>query len=122
MDCPEVVTGRVEIPGEDYERIQRAADRGVNRWRLDPVQTARVVGSTHLGLRPDDTYEFVEQYIDAGSGLQQAVVRVQHGPCSYLVELYQPERQGPSGIWVVQTVTPIESAPSTYPTPFVQRW
>ncbi|MCL6636491.1 MAG: hypothetical protein K6T26_00970 [Alicyclobacillus sp.] len=105
MPCPEVVTGRVEILGEDYQRIQQAVDAGQNLWRLSPVRTAQVVGSRHLGLRPDDAYTFVEQYRDAGSGLMHAVVRVQHRGCTYLVELYQPERQGPRGIWVVESVT-----------------
>jgi hypothetical protein len=105
MPCPEVVTGFVEIPGEDYHRIQLAADRGQNLWRLSPVRTAQVVGTEHLGLRQDDSYTFVEQYFDPGSGLQHAVVRVRHRNCTYLVELYQPERQGPRGIWVVQQVT-----------------
>ncbi|WP_029423086.1 hypothetical protein [Alicyclobacillus macrosporangiidus] len=105
MPCPEVVTGRVEIPGEDYDRIQRAADAGQNLWRLSPVRTAQVVGTSHLGLRPQDVYTFVEQYRDAGDGLMHAVVRVRHRDCVYLVELYQPQRQGPRGIWVVQEVT-----------------
>jgi hypothetical protein len=103
--CPEVKTGSVEIPGEDYDAIQRSVDRGQNLWRLSPVRTAQVVGTQHLGLRMNDVYTFVEQYYDPGSGLQTAVVRVQHNTCTFLVELYQPERQGARGIWVVQSVT-----------------
>ncbi|MBX6352780.1 MAG: hypothetical protein IRZ10_05540 [Thermoflavifilum sp.] len=105
MSCPEVRTGRVVIPGEDYRRIQEAVDRGQNLWRLSPVRTAQVVGTTHLGLRPTDSYTLVEQYRDAGDGLMHAVVRVRHRHCVFLVELYQPERQGPRGIWVVESVT-----------------
>lgn len=105
--CPEVQIGRVEIQGEDYQKIQQAADQGRNLWRLSPVRTAQIVGSEHLGLRPNDPYTFVEQYREAGSGLMHAVVRVQHGPCTFLVELYQPEAQGAKGIWVAQTVTPV---------------
>src|SRR5579875_3914891 len=100
MACPEVVTGRVAIPGENYARIQSSVDAGRHLWRLSPVRTAQVVGTRHLGLRNTDSYTFVEQYLDPGSGLQNAVVRVRHGSCEYLVQLYQPERQGPSGIWV----------------------
>ncbi|GMA49631.1 hypothetical protein GCM10025857_09880 [Alicyclobacillus contaminans] len=105
MPCPEVSTGFVELPGENYERIQAEADAGRNLWRLSPVRTAQEVGSRNLGLRPDDVYTFVEQYYDPGSGLQNAVVRVKHRNCTYLVHLYQPERQGQRGIWVVQDVT-----------------
>ncbi|MCL6445440.1 MAG: hypothetical protein K6T83_18615 [Alicyclobacillus sp.] len=105
MACPEVSTGYVELPNEDYSRIQAAVDRGQCLWRLSPVRTAQVVGSEALGLRPTDSYTLVEQYIDRGSGLPHAVVRVQHRNCTFLVELYQPERRGPRGIWVVQSVT-----------------
>jgi hypothetical protein len=105
MACPEVVTGRVEIPDEDYGRIQAGVDAGQNPWRKSPVRTAQVIGTKHLGLRSTDSYTFVEQYRDRGSGLQQAVVRVKHKQCYYLVELYQPIKQGPQGIWIVQEVT-----------------
>lgn len=107
MHCPEVVTGRVEIPNENYERIQAAADRGKNLWRLSPVRTAQEVGTVHLGLRPNDVYTFVQQYVDTGSGLNHAVVRVTHKSCTYLVELYQPIRRGPKGIWIVTEVTEV---------------
>ncbi|WDL98238.1 hypothetical protein [Alicyclobacillus sp. ALC3] len=105
MPCPEVQTGRVEIPGEDYAHIQSSVDRGKHLWRLSPVRTAQVVGSRNLGLGKSDSYTFVEQFKEAGSGLQHAVVRVRHRTCSYLVELYQPETQGPRGIWVAMSVT-----------------
>lgn len=104
MPCPEVSTGRVEIPGEDYGQIQQVVDSGRNLWRLSPVRTAQVIGTQHLGLRERDSYTFVEQYYDPGSGLQHAVVRVRHQSCTYLVELYQPERQGPKGIWIVTEI------------------
>lgn len=107
MACPEVVTGRVAIEGEDYSRIQQHVDEGKHAWRLSPVRTAQVVGTRHLGLRKTDSYTFVEQYYDRDSGLQHAVVRVQHGECEYLVELYQPEKHGPRGIWVVVEVIEI---------------
>jgi hypothetical protein len=105
-DCPEVVTGRVEDPAEDYIRIQQAVDRGRNLWRLDPVRTAQVVGKL-FGLEETDRYTLVQRYYDPGSGLQQATVRVEHGPCKYLLDLYQPVKQGPKGIWVLQSITPL---------------
>lgn len=107
MPCPEVLTGRVEIAGENYSSIQTEVDQGRHLWRLSPVRTAQVIGTKHLGLRTNDSYTFVEQYYDPGSGLNHAVVRVQHKACQYLVELYQPETQGPKGIWIVHSVTPV---------------
>lgn len=107
MSCPEVETGSVIIPGEDYGRIQRAVDKGQNLWRLSPVRTAQEVGTVHLGFRNNDAYTFVEQYRDADSGLMHAVVQVKHRTCLFVVVLFQPEQQGRGGIWVVQTVTEI---------------
>lgn len=107
MACTEVVTGSVVIPGENYERIQKSADKGQNLWRLSPVRTAQEVGTVHLGLRMNDAYTFVEQYRDTDSGLMHAVVRVKHRSCTYIVDLFQPVQQGRGGIWVVQSVTEV---------------
>lgn len=104
MPCPEVVTGDVELPDENYIQIQRAVDAGRNLWRLSPVRTAQEIGVKHLGLRTNDSYTFVEQYRDTDSGLMHAIVKVKHRSCSYLVELYQPVIQGKNGIWIVQSV------------------
>jgi hypothetical protein len=104
VPCPEIVTGDVEIPNENYIQIQQTVDAGRNLWRLSPVRTAQEVGVKHLGFRTNDSYTFVEQYRDTDSGLMHAVVRVKHRPCTYLIELYQPVKQGKEGIWIVQSV------------------
>jgi hypothetical protein len=104
-DCSDVQTGHVEVSGENYERIQAAVDRGQNLWRLSPVRTAQVVGSALFGFSPNDAYTFVEQYVEEGSGLTHAIVRVKHAGCVFLVDLYQPEKQGPKGIWVMESIT-----------------
>ncbi|MCF8566767.1 hypothetical protein LLE49_18770 [Alicyclobacillus tolerans] len=106
-ECPEVHIGRVVLPGEDYGRIQRAVDAGNNPWRLSPVRTAQVVGTQHLGLRTDDVYSLMRQYVDSGSGLRHALVHVQHKNCDFIVDLFQPERQGAKGIWVIEDVSPV---------------
>ncbi|QSO48823.1 hypothetical protein [Alicyclobacillus mengziensis] len=104
--CPDVVTGSVEIPGEDYILIQETVDRGRNLWRLDPARTAQVVGKL-FGLEETDKYTLIQRYYDPGSGLQHATVRVKHGSCTYILELYQPVKQGSKGIWVLQSITPL---------------
>ncbi len=105
MPCPEIVTGDVELPNENYIGIQKAADNGKNVWRLSPVRTAQEVGVAHLGFRTNDSYTLIEQYRDADSGLMHAVVQTKHRSCTYLIELYQPVKQGKTGIWIVQSVT-----------------
>jgi hypothetical protein len=107
--CNEIEQGHVAIPGEDFIRIQNFVDRGGNPWRLDPVETARIVGTTNLGFRPEDRFEFFQYYVDFASGLNHALVHAYHGPCRFLIELYQPVKQGRDGIWAVQRVTLLNS-------------
>lgn len=104
--CPEVKTGNVGDPGEDFTWVQALVDQGKNPWRLDPVKTAQIVG-TAFGLEPSDRYTLIQTYYDPGSGLHYADVLVEHGPCRYLVELMQPVRQGAGGVWALQSITPL---------------
>lgn len=102
--CNEVKQGHVAVP-ENFLMIQQFVDKGGNPWRLNPVETAERVGIAHLGFSPGDKFVFRSYYVDYGSGLNHALVDAQHGICKFLVELYQPVRQGGSGIWAVQRVT-----------------
>lgn len=102
--CAEIKTGHVAVP-EDFLSIQQFVDRGGNPWRLNPVETARRVGVAHLGFTINDTFTFQSYYVDFGSGLNHALVRATHGPCHFVIDLYQPVRQGRTGIWAVQWVT-----------------
>ena len=106
MACPEVVTGYVEIQGEDYASIQKAVDAGQNLWRLSPVRTAQEIGTRYLGLRMGDAYTFVNHYVERDSGLRHATVRVKHANCRFIADLYQPVKQGQGGIWVLQSLSP----------------
>lgn len=103
--CTEVKTGHVALPGEDFIKIQDYVDRGGNPWRLDPVETAEVVGTAKLGFSPGDTFVLFKTYVDYDSDLNHALVHAHHGPCRYLIELYQPVKQGRNGIWAVERVT-----------------
>ncbi len=105
MSCPEIVTGDVELPDENYAEIQNAVDNGKNTWRLSPVRTAQEIGVKHLGFRTNDSYTLTQTYRDIDSGLMYATVQVKHRSCTYLIELYQPVKQGKNGIWVVASVT-----------------
>ncbi|PWI58911.1 hypothetical protein [Sulfoacidibacillus thermotolerans] len=102
-DCSDVRTGYVGDPGEDFIRIQKFVDRGRNQWRLDPVRTARIVGRI-FGLEPTDRYTLYQTYYDPGASVHYADVIVQHNSCRYLVELIQPVRQGPTGVWAVESI------------------
>lgn len=60
------------------------------------LRIAQAVGA-QFGLEPTDKYTLVQRYYDPDSGSQHATVRVGHGPCTYLVNLYQRVKQGPWG-------------------------
>lgn len=100
--------GYVALAGEDFEKVQAFVDRGGNPWRLNPVETARVVGSAKLGFDRTDRFWLRGTYIDAGSGLHHALVWATHRTCVYLIELYQPMKQGKVGIWAVERVNEME--------------
>ncbi|WP_047150440.1 hypothetical protein [Aneurinibacillus tyrosinisolvens] len=102
--CSEVKQGHVAVP-EDFISIQQYVDLGGNPWRLNPVETARMVGTANLGFSPRDIFTLRGYYVDYDSGLNHALVDSVHAPCRFLIELYQPVRQGPRGIWAVERVT-----------------
>jgi hypothetical protein len=101
--------GYVALAGEDFEKVQAYVDRGGNPWRLDPVQTARVVGAAKLGFSQNDRFWLRGTYVDAGSGLNHALVWATHKTCVYQIECYQPVRQGKGGIWAVERVNEMET-------------
>lgn len=103
--CDGVKQGHVAVP-EDFLLIQQFVDKGGNPWRLNPVETAERVGIANLGFRPGDTFILRGYYMDYGSGLNHALVDArQGGICRFLMDLRQPVKQGPAGIWAVERVT-----------------
>ncbi|KPD07231.1 hypothetical protein AM501_17175 [Aneurinibacillus migulanus] len=93
------------VASEDFLTIQQLADSGERAWRLNPVETARRLGIEELGFKATDVFRFESYRLDYGSGLNRAQVKAQHGPCLFLIELYQPVRRGTTGIWAVESVT-----------------
>jgi hypothetical protein len=77
--------------------VQDAVNAGDQPWRLDPLAVARAEATT-LGLASSDPMRLTS--VSAGA----AVVRVQHESNTYDVQLTQPARPGPSGIWVVDSM------------------
>jgi len=83
--------------------LQHAVDAGDQPWRLDPLEVARADG-TVPGFAATDPMQLADQ--KTGS----ARVRAQHAGASYDIQVLQPARLGPSGIWVVESVRPVGSA------------
>lgn len=82
------------------QSVQRSVDSGDQPWRLDPLEVARA-DTAVFGINPDDPMQVVQE--DAGA----ARVRAQHAGKVYEIGLTQPERPGPTGIWVVTSVNAI---------------
>lgn len=97
------------LAGENFIRVQNYVDRGGNPWRLDPVQTARTVGAAKLGFSRTDPFWLRGSYVEADSGLFHALVWARHQTCVFLIELYQPVKQGRGGIWAVERVTELDT-------------
>lgn len=104
LSCDDVKQGHVAVPGEDFIRIQHYVDRGGNPWRLNPVETTKVVGTANLGFRASDRFTLRSHFMEYESGLWHSLVWAEHGPCLFQVELYQPVKQGRKGIWAVTRV------------------
>jgi hypothetical protein len=82
---------------EPARLTQQAVDAGHDPWRLDPREVARTAGTT-LGFADTDALELASQ----GPGV--AVVHLVHDGTTYQMQLVQPVRVGPTGIWAVDAV------------------
>jgi hypothetical protein len=100
--------------------LQRTVDVGDQPWRLDPLDVARA-DATVLGFGPTDPMELVEE--KTGS----ARVRAQHAGATYDIQVVQPARLGPTGVWIVESVRGVGPAnvcalrPDPAPQPPVRR-
>ncbi|MTV48613.1 hypothetical protein GJ688_06420 [Heliobacillus mobilis] len=85
-------------------QIQREVDRGLQTWRLDPVEVARLEGIA-LGFLPDkDSFGLVSRN-DSGASQGVAKVKVRHGKLDFLVELFQPTGAGEKSFWAIRSVS-----------------
>jgi hypothetical protein len=82
--------------------IQRAVDDGDQPWRLDPLEVARV-DAVGLGFSSTDRLQLVERRAGA------ARVRAGRAGATYDIDLIQPARLGPSGIWTVKSIRRVRS-------------
>ncbi len=89
--------GSVAVESGQAQQLQRDVDQGHTPWRLDPLQVAREDGQK-LGFASGDRFELLRQ---TGG---QATVRAVHGGQTYEIQLTQPAKTGPSGIWMIGEV------------------
>jgi len=83
------------------KRLQSLVDKGQERWRLDPLEVARRDGRM-AGFLLSDKFQLLSNPSpgnDAGSG--KVEVLAYHEGKEYIIQLIQPVRNGPSGIWLI---------------------
>lgn len=84
--------------------VQAEVDDGRQPWRLDPVLVARSTLETEGIDASQARFSQSEQGDEPGTGHHRATVRATTGEIAYEVDLLQPARQGPTGIWVVTDI------------------
>ena len=87
--------------------LQGEVDAGRQPWRLEPELVARAtlegegVDISRASFRASDLPP------ESGTGKRRSVVRANVSDRSYDVELIQPGRQGPTGLWMATALRPI---------------
>ncbi|MHB9144196.1 MAG: hypothetical protein ACYC5Y_02550 [Symbiobacteriia bacterium] len=98
-------TGSVPMDPVHLKGVQAAADAGRNPASLQPVETVRsAAADLGLDLQQDAVRLDYAVAPGAGSGASEAYVDVLHAGREYVVQLIQPVRSGPGGIWAVNSV------------------
>lgn len=98
-----VQVGKVALEPADVGPLQEAVDGGHQPWRLDPLEVVRAaaplvgLGGAEFG---EPRWPKLGEPADGG----RATVRVTQGGQVYEVEVVQPGRHGPEGVWVVTEV------------------
>ena len=102
---PPIQTGAVPLDVAALQRIQQDVDQGHMPWRLDPLEVAREEGPK-LGFNATDRFELLSQAPNAASGTNHAIVRATHAGRAFEIQLIQPVKIGPNGIWTINDVRP----------------
>ncbi len=86
---------------ETLEYIQeRVYDNQLESWRLDPVSTAKRLS----GFKRSDEFNLIAKEFDENNNTYVAEVEVKHNGKEYIIQLIQPVRKGPGGIWVINDI------------------
>jgi hypothetical protein len=100
-----ITTTVVGLTTQEVAAIQASVNNGNDRWRLDPLETAKQEGSLY-GFAVTDAFSMSQA---AGSKVESpAIISAQHEQRSYRLTVTQPATKGAQGIWVLSS---IESLP-----------
>ncbi|MGE5590643.1 MAG: hypothetical protein ACM3ZA_08535 [Bacillota bacterium] len=106
--APAVRTGSVSMDLAKLNEIQAQVDQGHTPGYLDPEDVIRSSGMA-LGLSPATDVMHLERLVHSGegSGTGEAYFYVRHDGREYVVQLIQPVRTGPTGIWALNSIRDI---------------
>lgn len=87
------------------EKLQQEADRGNQKWLLDPVSVVKNNAAKYGFDVKKDSFTLISQvYNNPATGTGKAYVLVGHGKDFYLVELVQPTGSGNNKIWQIISI------------------
>ncbi len=89
----------IYIDDERVRWLQQKADNGEEQWRLNPLEVAQKDGRM-AGFYSTDQF----QQIGIEDNVALITVQGQNGK-TYILELIQPVKRGPEGIWTITDVT-----------------
>lgn len=98
--------GALEQTRQRSKNEQKAVEQGNNKWRLDPLSTAKTEGPLY-GLYVNGEYRLISpDDANEGSGTGEALVRHTYKGKVFDILLIQPVKTGPEGIWVINAIMP----------------
>lgn len=87
------------------EKLQQEADKGSQRWLLDPVSVVKNNAAKYGFDVKKDSFTLISQINHSWTaGTGKAYVLVGHGNAFYLVELVQPTGSGSNKIWQITSI------------------
>lgn len=106
--APPVRTGSVSMDLAKLKEIQAQVDQGHTPGYLDPEDVVRSSGQA-LGLSPATDVIRLERLVHSGegSGTGEAYFYVLHEGREFVVQLIQPVKTGPAGIWALNSIRDI---------------
>lgn len=91
------------VDNNQVSNLQKQAEQDKVQFRLNPEETSRSDAPSVYGLTVNDEYKLKNKDDNAGT----ATVTGSHESKNYLIKLVQPGTKGNSGIWAIESITPV---------------
>ncbi len=102
----EIQTGEVQALDPTISGQQQASvDGGHQPWRLDPVAVAAAESGQYGFDTTNDAFVLKNKEFNDSAGTWTAQVTATHSGYNYTIHFIQPETQGDTGIWWLQSIS-----------------